>query len=125
MGRHLKSSVGVQLAFIGFVIVRTLIKVAFHAVSQFHGKGPLNLSPAQSPSYPGATLPMIGINRTYAQFGCFGSTSFAPALFEFPAIHIRSPFLPNAISIVYIGVLGKNFSQKQIAEAVPEFDEGH
>jgi hypothetical protein len=81
------------MAFVGFVVVWTLKEVAFDAVCHFQSKAPLDLSPAQSPGDPGAMLPMAGISRAYAQQGCLGSTQFAPALFEFPAIHSRSPFV--------------------------------
>jgi hypothetical protein len=61
-----------------FVIVRTFIKIALHAVDQLGGEGSLDLAAAQSPGHARTVVAMVGKSRTRA---------FPMASFKFPAIH--------------------------------------
>ena len=94
-----------MLALVTFVILGALIEVAVHAICQLRRKSSLHFSPAESAGHTGAVLPMIRVDRTYAQFVCFRSTWLASAFLEFPAVHSRSLSLVNVYSVIYIGLL--------------------
>ncbi len=65
----------------------TFIEVTLHTVCHFMGESSLYLAAAQGAGYAGAVLPVIRIGGTNAQFFRPGSTAFATAFLEFPAIH--------------------------------------